>query len=351
MRVSYFQSYLFIKLIISILVVTVLSQYLAVADNIRYLDAPSAWVAGWYYSSTSLMDTLSSVLNLVVGKYANNIVFCALSLWGVYSVYRSLKLSGKESVWFFLFLLSPSFLIWTSITSKEAITTLILGLLFSILLNAKLNPSKPIPKFSALFLLYILVIFKAHYVPSVFFLFLYCCGLRYKSTIVFIYLILFVFTSWALYASLPLINEMASIIPAHFSGGNVTRENTFWVKDNDVITYAFKGTIIAFWGPRLSEINGNILTSIVWVESLIIVSVTLSMLIVAFRRSVFKIGYIRLNSFSLIIAILLLLIAHYPFGLFNFGSGLRYRSGFFLYFVGLVFLLYKNDYIKGPRLF
>ena len=342
---------MFIKVMSSILVATVLSQYVAVADNVRYLDAPTAWVSGWYYSSTSLMDTLSSVLNLVVGRFANNFVFCALSLWGIYAVYRSLRLSGKESVLFFLFLLSPSFLIWTSLTSKEAITTLILGLLFSILLNAKVNPLKPIPKFSAIFLLYLLVIFKAHYVPSVFFLFLYCCGLRSKSTMVFIYAILFVFTSWAIYAALPLINEMASIIPAHFSGGNVTRENTFWVNDNDAVTYAFKGAIMAFWGPMLSEINGNAFNGIVWFESLIIVSVTLSMLIVAFRRSVFKIGYFRLNSFSLIIAILLLLIAHYPFGLFNFGSGLRYRSGFFLYFVGLVFLLYKNDCIKRPRLF
>jgi len=339
-----------IKVIACILVITVLSQYVAVADNVRYLDAPSAWVAGWYYSSTSLMDTLSSVLNLVVGRFANNIIFCALSLWGVYAVYRSLKLSGKESVCFFLFLFSPSFLIWTSLTSKEAITTLILGLLFSILLNVKVNPLKPIPKFSTIFLLYLLVIFKAHYLPSVFFLFLYCCGPRYKSTIVFIYSVLFVFTSWAIYAALPLINEMASIIPSHFSGGNLTRENTFWVKDNDVITFAFKGAVMAFWGPMLSEINGNTLNAILWLESLIIVSVTLSMLIISFRRSFFKIGYFRLNSFSLIIAILLILIAHYPFGLFNFGSGLRYRSGFFLYFVGLVFLLYKNDCIKRPSL-
>jgi len=143
---------------------------------------------------------------------------------------------------------------------------------------------------------------------------------------------------------------MASIIPSHFSGGNLTRENTFWVKDNDVITFAFKGAVMAFWGPMLSEINGNTLNAILWLESLIIVSVTLSMLIISFRRSFFKIGYFRLNSFSLIIAILLILIAHYPFGLFNFGSGLRYRSGFFLYFVGLVFLLYKNDCIKRPSL-
>ena len=173
------------------------------------------------------MDTLSSVLILLVGRFANNIVFCALSLWGIYAVYRCLKLSGERKFWFFLFLLSPSFLIWISLTSKEAITTLILGLLLSILLNAKVNPSKPIPKFSVIFLLYLLVIFKAHYVPAVLFLFLYCCGLRYKSTMVFMYASFFVFTSWAIYAALPLINEMASIIPAHFSGGNVTRGNTF----------------------------------------------------------------------------------------------------------------------------
>lgn len=348
MKINYFQAYALIKFTVCILVATVLTQYFTVADNIRYLDAPTAWGPGWYYSSTSLMDTLSSILNITMGKFANNIVFCALSLVGVYSVYKSLRLSTKEANLFFLFLLSPSFLIWTSSTSKEAFITLVLGLLFSIFLNVKVNPSKPIPKFGTIFLLYLLVIFKAHYLPSVFFLFLYCYDLRSKSAIIFTYTFLFLFTAYAVLMALPFINEMASIIPSHFSGGNVTRENIFWLNDNDVIIFAFKGSIMAFWGPMFSEINGNVANGIVWFESLIVVTVISLMLIFSFKRSVFKTGYFRLNSFSIIIAILLLLLAHYPFGLFNFGSGLRYRSGFFLYFIGLVFLLYKKDYIKQP---
>ena len=140
---------------------------------------------------------------------------------------------------------------------------------------------------------------------------------------------------------LPALNSLAEVIPTHFSlDGNFTRQNIFWNNKNDIVYFAPKGMLLAWWGPLWDEFNFWSPVMIVWVESLVVTIMLVTLIFISNYRSLNKLKF-NLSVFTLLFVVLLALLANYPLGIFNPGSALRYRSGSFLYIIGLVFFIYK----------
>jgi hypothetical protein len=119
-----------------------------------------------------------------------------------------------------------------------------------------------------------------------------------------------------------------------------TRENTIWVNDYDIYYHMFYGMFIAWFGPTFNEVLSKPIQGIAFIESAIILSFFIYF-IIYFIKSSIKTKKINIYLFTLIIIPLFwLLFAHYPFGVFNPGSALRYRENFYSFFVIFFYFIY-----------
>jgi len=130
------------------------------------------------------------------------------------------------------------------------------------------------------------------------------------------------------------LNALSIELPRHFSvdPNSDTRTHFFFQTDTDWIYSIPFGTLIAFWGPTLSEAIHSAKYFATFSESLIIFFFICGQ----FYRFVSVRGFVVRHKLfiTVLTVILLFLIANYPFGFFNPGSALRYRSAYlpFMFF-------------------
>jgi hypothetical protein len=242
----------------------------------------------------------------------------------------------------------PSFGVWTSIAGKEARGVFFMGIILGYIIDI-LGNNRFKPKFIELIAFYLMFLFKVQYSIAIFSLIIYIYlsrKLKLKGYGKF-FLMLFhiILAIIGFYIFKDIINELSFIMPKHFSlDSGSTRENTIWVNDYDIFFNAPYGMFIAFWGPTLDEILTKPLQSIVFIESLIIFSFFLYFFFLLMKNSLktFKINIFLLSLVSIII--FWLLFVHYPFGVLNPGSALRYRENFYGFLVVFLFYLY-NKYL------
>lgn len=329
----------------------VYSKLTTLGDTYRYLRGDEAFSSESWHNSTALMDTLAYSFSLFLGPVLANIPFLVLSCIGVYYPVSRLNLTKKQLIVLLALLSLPSFGVWTSIASKEAVGVFFLGIILGFFIDfIKRNPNKQY--FLLAFSLYLCAIFKPQYLIGVSALFTFVFVSRkfalrgFGKTVILI--LFFVFSFFALYLFRNEINELSFIIPLHFSlDAGSTRENTIWVNDFDVFRNAPYGMFIAFFGPTALEALSKITHFFVFIESAFIVGVFLCALLKLLLIS-FNTG--RLNVFFVgvfLTASLWILFVHYPFGVLNPGSAIRYRENFYAFLVILFYFCYievKQNY-------
>lgn len=325
------------------------AQFTTLGDTNRYLSGRTIGSKSWWYDSTHMMDFLANNLSQIFGNLAANIPFVILSTYGIYYAVKRLDLNNRELFFVLLLLSFPSFGVWTSIASKEAMGVFYLGIIAGFIIDCvKGNSHKNYLLVG--FAFYLCAIFKPQYLIGISALLLFvflCRKFSLKGTGKFaVFMLFFVFSFLALYLARNEINELSFIIPAHFSlEAGSTRENTIWVNDFDVFWNAPYGMLIGFFGPTLSEALSKPTHLLAFIES--------SMIVGIFLYAVLKLILItvhtgRLNIFYLgifITAALWILFVHYPFGALNPGSAIRYRENFY----GFLVILFYFSYIQVKR--
>jgi hypothetical protein len=305
------------------------------------------------FSSTLVMRFIGVYLSSLITDFGLNLLTCQFLSVLIIKTLQRYQLSKKLFILTVVILSTPSFTIWTCVYSKESIVCIAFLLFFYSLapyLNYKKNRIQRviILAFSGL----ILAIFKLQYLPFCITYIYFLIVKKYiKPTAAFILFIIFVFlVVGAFYQASDTLDSYASSLYAHFNIDNSsTRDQVFFLTEGDYFRQSIQGIYLSWVQFKFDEVSNSIFAFIFWIESLILMIVILGIFLYGVRRLLYK----KLNpyyAFICIIGIVLLLMAYYPFGVFNAGSANRYKQSIYIpIFLTLLLLLAKprsKDSIK-----
>lgn len=332
--------------------VLVFSRLTILGDTDRYLSGPTFGELSFLYNSTSMMDFFAFSLGKISSQFGAHFFFLTLAFLGVYIPLKKLSLSKKRLIVVLFFLSFPSFGIWTSVVSKEAVTVFFMGIILAAFIDVY-ERRKIEGKFLLFIAIYLGLLFKPQYLIGIISLavyFLIVRGLNLKAYgKLFVLFLFFLCSALLLYLLRDYIDFLATMMPKHFDpDGGSTRENTFWVKQYDVFYNAPYGMLVSFLGPTFQEAVTKPQLLMAFLESFTIlvsfIYVSIKAILFAVRRKAFN---IHLFSIFFIVTIWILFV-HYPFGVLNPGSAIRYREGFYAFLVCLFY--YTNmKLFSSPR--
>lgn len=338
--------------------VYVFSLFVRLGDTPKYLSADLRFEL----SSTAVMETLGYLFGHLPGPLAH-IPLMLISLYGVVYLVDTLSRlgclrSGKERFLLFFMLSLPSTGVWSSIHSKEAVAFLFVSVITAFLLKV-VAQRVFFPSFLEFFCIFLCLLFKPQYMISFFGFYVFAVLFNVKFSVgmkclMFISSIFIQLSLLAVFSST--IDILSFGMHSHFdtAEANSTRANIFF-KPGDFFINAPYGIIVAFIGPLPSEAVTSPAKFFALIESLILVFSIFYALSSIFKRVLFG----RLNVYYFVfifITFFWILLVHYPFGVFNPGSAIRYRANFMPYFSGVLiyFLGKSHDYVhstKGPMKF
>lgn len=336
------------KLSCMVVATEVVAKITTLGDSDRYIAGPLKFSSNFLYSSTEMMDTIASSIAWLAGDWSAHVFFLMLASYGVYYSVRRISLRKNQLFFLLLILSTPTFSIWTSIVSKESVIVfslgLILGNFFSLIKNNRFES-----RLTLLIGLYLLMVFKPHYAPAILILFLSVYR-RFKMDTHELYvfsIFVFAFLSFLLVTLLntKLFDDLAIEFPRHFNPeASGTRENWLWFTSGDFLKNAPEGMFWALMGPFYSEAKGSIKYLLPFLESCIFLILLVYVSAVYFYRKLnqFKHCYVPVSFLIVVLSILFIAFVHYPFGVLNPGAALRYRSGFFAFYVVLIYYCYMT---------
>jgi hypothetical protein len=333
----------------------VFASFTTLGDTGRWMDGvvKQPEITSILTNSSSMMDFVGYISSSLFGTIFGNMPFMILSFYGIYYSVSKLKLTNRQLI-FILFLLSfPSFGVWSSIAGKEAVGVFFMGIILGYIIDL-INKDRYKIKLIEIFSIYLLFVFKPQYSLAIFSLIIYIITSNKfklkgfgKSFLLIFHILLASIGFWIFK---DVINELSFILPKHFSlNAGSTRDNTIWVENYDVFFNAPYGMFVGFFGPTFDEILIKPIQGIFFIESLIIVFLFIYSLFIGFIYTI-KTNKINIYIIALLfISIFWLLFVHYPFGILNPGSSLRYRENFYGFLVVFIFYLYQK--IKTKELY
>lgn len=327
-----------------------------VIGSVTKLGDTQDYLSGFYLnrnnplSTAYLMSLSGSIFSKIVGyNFLANLPLLLLSWFSLVIVTKDLCM--KKVHWLFLFLLflSPSYQIWTSIHSKEAIINFFFSLyLIAIIkswLGKRISKTVLILSFMGFFLV---VFFKPLYAPSLLWLAFFTAFIAKRKQIVLSSMIT---TLFAIVCSIliilltyKLLDPVIKVFHLHFSAdGDFSRPSHKWDSVSDMLYKIPGGMIIAFIGPKLSEALKVKIMLPFFIEGVSTLFIILTLLF----NSTIKNGRILFLRLSMLLGfIALLLIGHYPQGYFNPGSAIRYKEAFYPTILVVLFFFSFDNRLK-----
>ncbi len=348
-RNKYWFSFMVIRFFYVFFALEVYSKFTRLGDTFGYLSGGKINAGLILFESTTLMSLIASSFSKVLGVYGANIIFMLFASYGIFYALKKSRLPQKYYVAVLLVLCTPSFSVWTSIASKEAVGCFFMGVILGFMFDLN-EDRKRMPNMIEWFAFYLLIVFKPQYLSAILPL---ICFIKFSKWLNFKaygkgFLLVSVFVCFVvfLYSFRTEINEVSFVLPAHFNAdAGSTRENTVWVEQNDVFRNAPYGMFISFLGPTWQEVLQKPVQGIAFFESIFIMTFMsyflLKMLLYSLTRLRINIKYLSYLSISYIF----ILFVHYPFGVLNPGSAIRYRENFLAFLI--ILTVYSYYKIKG----
>ena len=320
----------------------------SLGDTPRYLNASFTFDSSVFTSSTKMMDFTGSIVGVLPAPIGY-IPGALLSTFGIVYFFKVLSISGFiDTYWgrvkFFCLISLPSIGVWTSIHSKEAV-----GFFFSSICAAflfKLYSGfikyKKKDWFLLLLSVYLMVIFKPQYCIAYFSLVSYLLFRNKLSSVTLACMLTVVVVCQISILNYiqPIVDYFALQMYSHFDSESAlsTRDNIF-ISEGDFYKNIIPGVFIAFWGVTFSEATYSVAKSFSFIESLILCSMLLTCVLKIYIDIHAR---LKLNIFHISILLLFvfwLLFVHYPFGIFNPGSAIRYRNNFIPFLMAAMYLI------------
>lgn len=327
-----------IKIAYAFFAVLVFAKFTSLGDTQDYLS-------GEYLERNNIASTayLMSVIGSVLGKWGGSVLSVGLSVTGMVYLLEKAKLSPRHTSLALLLMALPSFGVWTSILSKEVFVLFSFCLCTGGLIDV-LTRRRRFFSLVQIVGLALLTFIKPHYSVSIYLsllgILVYYAGFKKELMLSLIVIMLAICIGLCIHY----VHEIyyyTQIMPLHFSqSGGSTRANTFWLSEWDFFTYLPIGALMAFIGPTIEEA----VRSPKLLPSLLEGYFLFGFIVANVWRSVFYRNHLNVMGFLLMITfVVVLFLTHYPFGLFNPGSAVRYRSGFiFPLCIFMLFLAARN---------
>jgi hypothetical protein len=331
-------------------------------DNFTYLHSDITDLINspseiFMMTGTNIVRLLGFLLNSILhNDYLVNFCFFLISFFGVAYLFE--KIALKKNIISYLFIalfFIPSFNLFSSIASKEAILTMLTGILLgnTIFVFQEANQAKPIKfslsKISVSFIcLFFIILFKPLYSLFLFPFFLYAILLSYifnpslllKILVIFFYLIFFIII---FYYFKDVINFQAHYVSNLFEsmGGGSARINPFHDDPSYFTNNLFLNLLISLWSaPYITEIN-TFFQLLAFLESTLVCIIISFMLFFWF----FKIFIARFSiekTLILTLLIFMVLLAASPASIINAGAAIRFRVDIWLYLITFIYYFANN---------
>ena len=342
------------KFIYMFFAIFVYSQFTPLSDTFTYLSGELYSPQEMFSMSTLFIGTIAHSFTLILGPTLANAPFVILSFYGIYYAVSRIDLTNKQLTILLILLSFPNFGIYSSIASKEAIAVFFMGVILGFIIDIIKN--RHVGNYLLIIIaFYLCILFKPQYMIGISALLIYLFlsrKLKLKGYGKLFLLVLFFIVSFGLLYILRYdINALSFRMSSYFSlTSGSTRENTFWIDDFDVFKNALYGMYIAFVGPTFTEATQKTTHLFAWIESMIILSIfavgSMKLYLLAIKTHKLNIYYLSI----FLIVTLWILFVHYPFGVLNPGSAIRYRENFYSFLVILFYFLYTetlNQYYQN----
>lgn len=328
----------------------VISRLTSLGDSGRYQDSKiEGSVAGVAAgaldnpreAATVLTETLGASFNVISGGSAviTNIGFQTIAFIGIVALLRATP--PQMRMLMILFAALPSFSLWSSVASKEALVVYGVGVLSALIIKLYNRTGTIQPQH--LLALVVVALAKNHYLPALGFLFIgtyVAQHVRQRASLVLwvgtlSIAMLFVFESY--------LGKMAIEVARHFDNMGSSRP-PFWITEQDVLVKAPLGMLLAFFGPTLSEVSNGPLQLMTFAESSLLIGILLIILLA--RLPSMPVYMALMGMFT----IFWIMFASYPFGAMNGGSAIRYRTGYqLLIFALIVVVMSRTSYVSWSQ--
>jgi hypothetical protein len=291
--------------------------------------------------STLLTEMVGAVFSLLFfgDPILIDIGFQSIAFVGIFKLLMAVD--GWNRKCLALLMLTPSFNLWSSIASKEALLVFFVGVVSAYFV--KLYENRGRIGFLEILGAVGIYIFKVHYLPTLVVIYFYIVAGRYVRQKVALVVTTGVASLGLLYLARDKVDHLAFGIAPHFLGYGSSRE-AFWVEKYDVFYKAPYGMLQGFFGPTLAESTTGIIQMVSFLESAVIVA---TLLFLFFRN----VATLPVYSFFFgVFALGWLLFASYPLGIMNAGAAVRYRTGhLLLVFVIFAVIFSRSHFIRWQR--
>ncbi|HHB1471755.1 TPA: hypothetical protein ACOFFI_000304 [Yersinia enterocolitica] len=344
-----------VKICFTLFSVFIYSQFSQLSDSERYLNAVVS--LNNILDRTQFVDNVFAILSyLIRSELLVNIIVSILFGLSFYCVFKDLFTFVDRRLLYILFLL-PSFQIWTSIAGKEIIA--VVGLLFFVkwVVNIQFGRKN---KLSYLFIGVLFgVILRPHY--GLAYLYLAFSGIllhkfRFanfsKGFYISIIIIFSVILALILAITIDFWNDkflgILGVIENYFLSSDVAYANRYYIQWGTVSDYVeniFWGVPMSIIGPTLTETINRIAYAPFFIEGIIGFVMMIYIFYRLYKLSSENSVYKKYFYFSFVPAVFIILMIHYPFGLFNPGAAIRYKQNItpLIYFYPLLVLACMNE--------
>lgn len=287
-----------------------------------------------FYNSTMITIFSAGIIKFFLkNEFITNLFFNLLSSYGIIFF---LKETRFNKIIYFL-LLFPSFTIWSSYISKENIVVFSSGILMGNLLRIY-NNQRIKNKFLFMISIYLLFIYKPQYFASIFIFIIYFfmqkkIKKRLRAIVYLIYIAISIIT---LYLLRDIIDNFLKTFYLHF----YVNLETFRNKDIFLEKYGFYknmiyGMFISIWGPNIKEAFRGVLQMFSFLESGILLLIVVWNILR--KKNSFEKIFLFFNC------VFWLFLAQYPFGVFNAGAAVRYRTNLYIIFLAFFYIFILKD--------
>lgn len=332
---------LFYRIIFSFLAEYVIANLTRLGDVNLYLNSRPAQMfqeyghrvfTDWVLLPRLVVGTVSSVLQV---RVLVHVVFACLAWYGIRTLLKAAKTANTKMYTFLILLcFSPSFTVWSSTASKEALVVFSMGIVCAQII--KFFKGEPV-KFSVplIFAVWFICVIKFYYIPFLVLSIVYIfvrqrITLSWKTELVLlIIMVLCMFGAFYLCRYKIDTYTLNKLHTIYRSTARSTRAPVF-TEHFDFIRKMPYLMPLSMWGPSLAELGKSVLHKATFVENCFLLLSFVYLLrkapVYIFRK--FSVYYQWLIfGFA---AVVLLLFAQYIQGVMNPGAAIRYRTNIYI---------------------
>jgi hypothetical protein len=332
------------RALVSVVADGFVSGFTSLGDSGRYQTAgltifdqalPSDTAGASRVLSTVLTESFGSVLSSLFAGNAVliNLGFQTVAFAGIVVLLRSFQ--PRYRIVILPLLMLPSFTVWSSIASKEAIVVGALGFVLAGFVRMYSGAGR----FGLVSLasLALVALYKPHYMPALITLIFGAWAARRIQQKAFLPFAGMLVSAGLIFVFAEELGRLAISVVPHFENFGSSRP-PYFVEVGDFLAKAPYGMFQSFVGPTLDEASVGMLQMVSLAESFVILcALGLVTLIRLPTMSVFQFFLGSLTVFWI-------LFATYPLSIMNAGSAIRYRTGYEM----LILVVFVFFMAKGP---